>query len=49
MEEELDLELAQNADTFAEFYSESREAEEEEKDSNLSVEMLLQLKEDMKE
>jgi len=51
MEEELDLELAQNADTFADFYNESGEAEEEEeKDSDLSDEMLFQLKElDMKE
>ena len=50
MEEELDLELAQNADTFADFYNESGEAEEEEKDCDLSDEMLLQLKElDIKE
>lgn len=51
MEEELDLELAQNADTFADFYNESGEAEEEEeKDSDLSDEMLFQLKElEMKE
>jgi len=44
MEEELDLELAQNADTFADFYNESGEAEEE-KDDDISDEMLLQLNE----
>ena len=44
MEEELDMDLAQNADAFADFYNESGEAEEE-KDADVSEEMLLQLKE----
>jgi molecular chaperone DnaK (HSP70) len=45
MEEELEMELAQNADTFADFYDESGEAEEEPEDDDISQEMLLQLKE----
>lgn len=45
MEEELELELAQNADTFADFYDESGEALEDEVDDEISEDMLLQIRE----
>jgi len=44
MEEELEMDLAQNADTFEDFFDESGEAKEE-KDNDVSEEMLLQIKE----
>eukprot|EP00979_Chaetoceros_neogracilis_P006482 scaffold1325_cov243-Chaetoceros_neogracile.AAC.1 len=44
MEEESDSELAQNVDTFGDFYNDSGEVEEE-KDDDITDEMLLQLNE----
>lgn len=45
MEEQLEMELAQNAETFGDFYDESGEANEAEVDDDISAEMLLQLQE----